>query len=116
MGLRQAVAGLGNAEVAILGVGPQAIGHKILVAVMADGDALLRTRALGGGLPARLGLAVLGLDGFSRGGFRAGLVGNALARRRFFVVGGAGRGPRCRLLLGPRSSPVAGVGHTLAAI
>ena len=44
MRLRQAVAGVGKAEIAILGVGAQAVGFEILVAVMADGDALLRPR------------------------------------------------------------------------
>ena len=45
MRLRQTVGGLGDAEIAILRVGAQAVGLEILFAVVADGDALLRTRA-----------------------------------------------------------------------
>ena len=45
MRLRQAVGGVGDAEVAIMRVAAQAVGDKILVAMMADGDALLRRRA-----------------------------------------------------------------------
>src|ERR1019366_4602269 len=105
MRLRETMAGVGYAEIAILRVGAQAVGLEILVAVMADGDALFRARAFGGGLRARLGLAILGLDLFSRCGFGSGPVGNALARRRFFLRGGAGRGPRCRLLLGHPMPP-----------
>src|ERR1700687_1974751 len=97
---RQALAGVGNAEVAISGISAQTIGFEILVAIMADGDALFRTDALRRRLRARLGLAIFGLDGFSRGGFGSGLAGTWLARRRFFLRGGAGRGPRCRFLLG----------------
>ena len=48
MRLRQAVAGFGNAEVAIMRIAAQAVGFEILVAVMADGDALFRPRALAG--------------------------------------------------------------------
>src|SRR5712672_2396346 len=106
MRLRQAVAGLRNAEIAVLRVSAQAIGFEILLAMMTDGDPLFRTRArFGGRQRAGLGLAVLGLDGFSRGGFGSGLVGDALvgdalARRRFLLRRGAGRGPRCWLLPG----------------
>ena len=49
MRLRQAVARVGDAEVAVMRVGAQAVGLEILFAVMADGDALLRPRALGFG-------------------------------------------------------------------
>src|SRR5258707_14768247 len=73
MRLRQAVAGLRNAEIAIVRVSAQAIGFEILVAIVTDGDALFRPRArLCGRQPPRLGLAILlailGLDMFSRGG------------------------------------------------
>src|SRR3979490_269820 len=106
MRLRQAVAGLGNAEIAGLRIGAQAIGFEILLAMMTDGDPLFRTRArFGGRQRAGLGLAILGLDGFSRWGFGGGLVGDALARRRFLLRRGAGRGPRCWLLPGHRRSP-----------
>src|SRR6202795_1347829 len=113
MRLRQAMTGLRNAEIAIVRVGAQAIGFEILVAIMTDGDALFRPRArFCGRQPPRLGLAIrlairlaiLGLDMFSRGGF-----GSGFARRRFFLRGGAGRGPRCRLFRrlfpGHRRSP-----------
>ena len=43
MRLRQAVAGVGDAEIAIMRVAAQAVGFEILLAIMADGDALLRT-------------------------------------------------------------------------
>ena len=43
MRLRQAVAGGGDTEVAIMRVAAQAVGDKILVAIVADGDTLLRT-------------------------------------------------------------------------
>jgi hypothetical protein len=45
MRLRQTVARLGNAEVAVMRVSAQAVGDKILVAVMADRDALFRPGA-----------------------------------------------------------------------
>src|SRR6266516_7942662 len=105
MRLRQAVGCLANAEIAVFRVSTQTVGFKVLIAIMADGDALLRTSALLRRQRARPGLAILGLDGFSRGGFAGCLVGNGLARRRFFLGGGAGRGPRSRLLLGHRRSP-----------
>src|ERR1700682_1612466 len=109
MRLRQAVAGLRNAEIAIMRIGAQAIGFEILVAIVTDGDALFRPRArFCGRQPSRLGLAILlailGLDMFSRGGS-----GSGFARRRFFLRGGAGRGLRCRLFRrlfpGHRRSP-----------
>src|ERR1700694_1137163 len=100
MRLRPAAAGLRNAEIAILRIGAQTIGFEILVAIMADGDALFRASAPGGGLRPRLGLAIFGLDLLSRCGF-----GGGFARRRFLLCGGAGRGPRGRLLLGHRRSP-----------
>src|SRR5260370_16285996 len=102
---RQATAGLRNAEIAILRIGAQTIGFEILVAVMADSDALFRASAPGGGLRVRLGFAILGLDRFSRCGFGGGFVGNSVARRRIFLRGGAGPGPRGRLLLCPSPSP-----------
>ena len=42
MRLREAVGGIGKAEVAVLRVGAQAVGLEILVTMMADGDALFR--------------------------------------------------------------------------
>src|ERR1035441_6168592 len=110
MRLRQAVAGGSDTEVAIMRVAAQAVGFEILLAIVADGDALLRTtQRLGCRKPARgraiFSLAALGFNCFSRCGFRGGLAGGAFARRRFFLRGGPGRGPRCRLLLGHRRSP-----------
>src|SRR5450755_4393948 len=109
MRLRQAVAGLRNAEIAIVRVGAQTIGFEILVAIVTDGDALFRPRARScGRQPPRLGLAIrlaiLGLDMFSRGGFGSGFA-SALARGRFFQRGGLRRSARFRLLLGHRRSP-----------
>src|SRR6266446_5575219 len=117
---REAVAGLRNAEIAIVRVGAQAIGFEILVAIVTDGDALLRPRArLCGRQRPRLGLAILltilGLDMFSRGGS-----GSGFACRRFFLRGGAGRGPRCRLFRwlfpGHRRSPFPSRSERLAQI
>src|SRR5260370_30027454 len=93
MGPQQAVARLGNSEVAVFCVSAQTIGFEILVAVMADGDALFRTGAFCRGLRA------LGFDGFSRRGF-----GGGFAWRRFFLRGGLCRGPRCPPWLGPLPS------------
>src|ERR1700692_200804 len=42
---RQALAGLGDPEIAIFGIGAQTIGFEILVPVVADGDALFWTHA-----------------------------------------------------------------------
>src|SRR6266849_512771 len=95
---RQAMASLGNPEIAIMRIAAQTIGFEILVTVMADGDALLWTGALGGSLRASFRL-----DRFSRGRFGAGLssgLGGCFACRRFFLRGGAACWPRCRLLLG----------------
>src|SRR5258707_2106367 len=94
MGPHQAVARLGNSEVAVFCVSAQTIGFGILVAVMADGDALFRTGAFCRGLRA------LGFDGFSRRGF-----GGGFAWRRFFLRGGLGRGPPCRRWVSPLRSP-----------
>jgi len=47
---------VGNAEIAIPGVGAQAIGLEVLLAVMADGDLLLRPPGLERRGGARLGL------------------------------------------------------------
>src|ERR1700737_426118 len=99
MRLRQAMARLGNPEIAIMRVRAQTIGFEILVAIVADGDALLWAGALGGSLRASFRLAIFGLDCFSRGGLGSGL-GGCFARRRFFLRGGAACGPRRRLLLG----------------
>src|SRR6266850_463944 len=114
MRLCQALGGLANAEIAVFRVSTQTVGLEILVAIMVDGDALFRPRPFCGRYATRLGLAVLGLDGFSRAGFAGCLVGNCLARRRFFLGGGAGRGPRCRLLLGHRRSPLSCRGRTVS--
>src|SRR6476469_6907411 len=94
MRLRQAVSRLRYAEVAVFCVGAQAVGLKILFAMMADGDALFWPRAF------RCRHASLTLDGLARGGF-----GGGLARRRFFLRGRAACCPRCRLLLGHRALP-----------
>src|ERR1700687_5393990 len=98
---RQALARLGNPEVAIVRIGAQAIGLEILVAIMADGDALFRPSAL-----CRRRRARLGLNRLSRGGFGGGLVSNRLARRRFLLRGGAACCPRGRLLLWPSRFPL----------
>src|ERR1700730_5262031 len=97
---RQTPAGLGDPEIAISGIGAQTIGLEVLVPVMADGDALFRTHAFCNRRAARFGVATFGLDRFSRGGFGNGLALRGLARSRFFLRGGAGGSPRCRLLLG----------------
>ena len=48
-----AATGVGHAEIAILRVSAQTVGFEVLVAMMADGDALFRPRALDGhGRPA----------------------------------------------------------------
>src|SRR5260370_37080179 len=103
---RQALARLGNSEVAIVRIGAQAIGLEVLVAIMADGDALFRPCALYRRRRARLGLAIFGLERLSRGGF-----GGGVARRRFFLRGGWGcraRRPRSdRPLRFPFSNVVA---------
>ena len=67
-------------------VGAQAVGFEILVAVMTDGDALFRTDAAGGGPRAGLGLAILGLDRFSRCGFGGGLPCAVLRAGDFFCA------------------------------
>jgi hypothetical protein len=41
---RQAMARIGNAEIAVFGVGAKPIGLEILLAVMTDRDALLGAR------------------------------------------------------------------------
>jgi hypothetical protein len=46
MRLGQAMGCLGNAEIAVMRVGTQTVGLEVLVAIMADGDALFRARAL----------------------------------------------------------------------
>src|SRR5712692_7864577 len=94
MRLRQALGCLANAEIAVFRVGAQTVGFKVLVAIVADGDALFWTSAFCR-YAARLGLEFVSSRGFSGGS----------ALRRFFLGGGAGRGPRCRLLLGHRRSP-----------
>src|SRR6267154_4184900 len=108
MRLRQAMGCLANAEIAVFRVSTQTVGLKIFVAIVADGDALFRTSAFCSRHAARLGFAILGLDGFSCRGFAG-----CLARWRFFLGGGAGRGPRCRLLLGHRRSPLSCRGRTV---
>src|SRR5258708_28101740 len=105
MGPDQAVVRLGNYEVAVFCVSAQTIGFEILVAVMADGDALFRTGAFCRGLRA------LGFDGFSRRGF-----GGGVAWRRFFLRGGLCPGPRFRLVLGPLRSPLLTFWETLDPI
>src|ERR1700730_11335480 len=70
MRLRQAVAGVGDAEVAVFRVGAQTISFEILVAIMADGDALFRTSTFCSRCAARLGLEFLASGGFSSGSAR----------------------------------------------
>jgi len=76
MRLRQAMGCLANAEIAVFRVSTQTVGFEILVAIVADGDALFRTSAFCSRHAARLGFAILGLDDFSRRGFAG-----CLARR-----------------------------------
>src|SRR6266404_6408063 len=106
MRLRQALGCLADAEIAVFRVSTQTVGFKVLVAIMADGDALFRTSAL-----CSRHAACLGLEFASSRGF-----GGGSARRRFFLGGGAARGPRCRLLLAHRRSPFRCCGRTLAQI
>src|SRR6516164_7880467 len=70
MGARKASGRVRDAEVAILRIGAQSVGLEILLAVMADGDLLLRPRALHAGLR-----PPLARDRLARGGF-----GTRLAR------------------------------------
>src|SRR5262245_30673848 len=104
MRLRQTAAGRGNAEVAVMRVGAQAVCLEVLVAIVTDGDALLWTRRPVGRLR-----AAPRLERFAGGRF-----GGNLARRGFLLLsGGAGRSARSRLpgrllggfLLGHRRSP-----------
>ena len=70
MRLRQAVAGGGDTEVAIMRVAAQAVGFEILLAIVADGDTLLRTtRRLGCRKPAR-GRAIFALRPWALIAFR----------------------------------------------
>src|ERR1700733_3320878 len=87
MRLCEAVARIGNAEVTVMRVGAQAVGFEVFLAVMADGDALLGTRAL-----YRCCCPALALQLLARGGF-----GGGFTRRRFFLRGGLGGGTRGRL-------------------
>jgi len=66
MGARQTTARVGNAEIAVLRVGAQAVGLEILLAVMADRDTLFLARLWF----CNCGSA-LGLDRLSRRGFCA---------------------------------------------
>src|SRR6478735_3837617 len=100
MRLRQAVRRVRNTEVAVLRVGAQAVGLEILLAVMADRDALLRPNLLG-----RLGLwrrnaPRLRLDGLAGCGF-----GCRLVARPFLLHSGLRRGARRDFLLGHGASP-----------
>ena len=65
MRLRQAVRGFRDAEVAVLRVSAQAVGFEILLAVMADRDALLRPRLRFTALDFAGGSRRLGLDGLA---------------------------------------------------
>src|SRR5664279_1096462 len=87
---RQTLARLGHAEVAVLRVGAQAVGFKVLFAVMADGDALSWPGPLDGSRRAALGLEFLSRRGFGGGLGRVlgRVLARGLARRRFFLRGG----------------------------
>src|SRR5665647_552806 len=74
---RQTLARLGHAEVAVLRVGAQAVGFKVLFAVMADGDALSWPGPLDGSRRAALGLEFLSRRGF--GGGLGRVLGRVLA-------------------------------------
>src|SRR5258708_34162455 len=106
MPLRQALGCIADAEIAVFRVSAQTVGFEVLVAVVADGDALFRTSAFCGRYAARLGLEFVSSRGFSGGS----------ARGRFFLRGGADRGPRLRLLLGHRRLPFRRWGRTLPRI
>src|SRR5437764_27488 len=64
---RKAMACIGDAEIAVFRVRPQAVGLEILLAMMADRDALFGAR-----LRFCNGPRALGPDRFSRRGFRGG--------------------------------------------
>src|SRR5258707_6099650 len=96
MRLRQAVRCLANAEIAVFRVSAQTVGFKVLVAMMADGDALFRTSAL----LRRRRVRGLGFEFFSCRGFGGGLARGGFARWRFFLRSGLYRGPRGGLLFG----------------
>src|SRR3954454_12309598 len=90
----QAVAGLGDSKVAVRRVSAQSISFEVLVAVVADGNALLWPRPFSRTRIRPLGLAPFGSQYFSRAGCASGFA------RGFFLCGGAGRGSRSRLLFG----------------
>src|SRR4051812_5334494 len=98
MCLCEAVGCAGDAEVAIMRVGAKTVGLEILLAVMADRNALLWPPGFWRWRGARLQL-------LARGGFCGGFCGT-LARRRFFQSGGLRRGSRFRLLFGHLPSPL----------
>src|SRR4051812_33557930 len=88
MRLREAGGRLRNAKVAVMRVSAKTVRHKILVAVMADGDTLFCPPGrFCGGRGARL-------DRLSQTGFGRRL------RRRLFLYGATRCCSRCRLLLG----------------
>src|ERR1043166_2940291 len=91
MRLRQPMRRVLDAEVAIMRIGAQPVGSKILFAVMADRDALLRPRFGFRGVRA----AALGLDGLARRGFAS-----APQTRPFLLHRGLCRWPRWCLLPG----------------
>src|SRR5215468_12328827 len=95
MRLRQSMRRVLDAEVAIMRVGAQAVGLEIFLAMMTDGDALLRPRF-------RLGCsrAALGLDGLASRGFAS-----APQTRPFL--------PHCRLCCRPRWCLLPGHFHAL---
>src|SRR5438105_9702532 len=101
----QPMACLGNAEIAVLCVSAQAVGLEILLAMMADRNALLGARFW------FCGRGALGLDRFSRRGFCGGC-----ARRWFFQRGGLRRGARLRLLSRHRRSPLSVLWGNVSAV
>src|SRR3954451_16039212 len=91
MRLRETSGSVRDAEIAVMRVGAKTVRHKILVAIVANRDALFCPR-FRRGRSARL-------DGLSRAGFGGWL------RGRFFLYGGARCCSRCRLLFGHQPSP-----------
>src|SRR5690349_15996212 len=95
MGLCGAMRGVLDAEIAVFGVSAQAVGLEVLLAVMADRDALLGARF-------RLGsdrAAAFRRDSLARQGRGSSLGGAALARP-FLLHRGLRRRTRCCLLPG----------------
>src|SRR6185437_7339005 len=103
MRLREAVTRIGNAEVAVVRIGAQTVGFKVLVAVMADRDALLWARAFDGRRR-----ATLAGEFFARRRFGGGLSRERFSGGRFLPCAAAAcrsRGLFRGLLFGHRRAP-----------